>query len=124
MSKKTTKCKHCKSDIPKGAKICASCGKKQRGLGKWIIIILAIIIIFAGFGGSGDNNDNSNSLPSNTDVNVSDNSDVNTSNLTLEQTNALKKANDYLSFTAFSYDGLIEQLLYEQFRYVVYLSNL
>lgn len=34
-------------------------------------------------------------------------------NLTLGQANALKSAEKYLSFTAFSHDGLIEQLEYE-----------
>lgn len=37
------------------------------------------------------------------------------SNITLGQKNALSKAKDYLDYTAFSYDGLIDQLEYEGF---------
>lgn len=46
------KCKHCQSDIPKKAKVCPQCGKKQGGALKWIIIaIVAIAIIGAASGG-------------------------------------------------------------------------
>ncbi|MCD2493638.1 Ltp family lipoprotein [Lacrimispora sp. NSJ-141] len=38
-----------------------------------------------------------------------------TAEISLEQRNALKKANDYLSFSAFSYTGLIHQLEFEGF---------
>ena len=54
---KTKKCKHCQSDIPANAKVCAQCGRKQGGKLKWIIIavvILAIIGAVAGGGGSSD----------------------------------------------------------------------
>lgn len=36
---------------------------------------------------------------------------------TKSQSNAVKKAKDYLSFMAFSYDGLVDQLEYEKFSY-------
>ena len=38
-----------------------------------------------------------------------------TSDITVGKKNALQKANDYLSYTAFSYSGLIEQLEFEGF---------
>jgi RNA polymerase subunit RPABC4/transcription elongation factor Spt4 len=46
-------CKHCKSEIPYGAKVCPHCRKKQKGGKlKWIILILivvvAAILIFGG----------------------------------------------------------------------------
>ena len=44
-------------------------------------------------------------------------SDVDTSNMTMGQKNALQSAKDYLSFSAFSYEGLIEQLEYEQYSH-------
>lgn len=48
----TKKCKHCQSDIPKKAKVCPQCGKKQGGALKWIIIaIVALIIIGSASGG-------------------------------------------------------------------------
>ncbi|WP_300810497.1 DUF4352 domain-containing protein [uncultured Acetatifactor sp.] len=54
--KKGTKlCKHCKTEIPAGAKVCPNCRKKQSGVLKWIIIaFVAICIIGAASGGSDD----------------------------------------------------------------------
>lgn len=56
MGKKPTKiCKHCKSEIPQGAKVCPQCRKKQGGVLKWVIIvILALVIIGAVAGGGGN----------------------------------------------------------------------
>lgn len=46
-------CKHCQSEIPKKAKVCPNCRKKQGGKVKWIvIIILAIAVIGSVFGGN------------------------------------------------------------------------
>lgn len=39
------------------------------------------------------------------------------SNETMGQKNAVKKAKSYLEFSAFSHDGLVEQLEYEQFSH-------
>lgn len=47
----------------------------------------------------------------------SDEEEKENSDLTMGQKNALAKAQNYLSFTAFSYQGLIEQLEYEQFSH-------
>lgn len=59
MSKKekpqTKICKHCKTEIPYGAKVCPQCRKKQGRKLKWIIIaILALGFIGAVAGGGGD----------------------------------------------------------------------
>lgn len=40
-------CKHCKTMIPKGAKVCPNCRKKQGGITKWIVIAIVVIIIIA-----------------------------------------------------------------------------
>jgi hypothetical protein len=40
-----------------------------------------------------------------------------TSSVTVSQKNALAKAKSYLAYTAFSHDGLVEQLEYEQFSH-------
>ena len=37
------------------------------------------------------------------------------SSVTVSQKNAVRKAKDYLAYTAFSHDGLVDQLVYEQF---------
>ena len=48
------KCKHCQSDIPKKAKICPNCRKKQGGKLKWIIAWIFLIIIAIALIGGGD----------------------------------------------------------------------
>lgn len=40
MNQKTKVCKHCQSEIPKKAKICPNCHKKQGGKLKWIVIVI------------------------------------------------------------------------------------
>ena len=41
-------CKHCQSEIPKKAKVCPQCRKKQGGILKWVIIaIIAFVIMGA-----------------------------------------------------------------------------
>lgn len=50
-------CKHCKTEIPYGAKVCPKCRKKQGGVLKWVIIaIVAIGIIGAASEGEKDEN--------------------------------------------------------------------
>lgn len=51
----TKVCKHCKTEIPYGAKVCPQCRKKQGGVLKWVIIVfVAICIIGAASGGNDD----------------------------------------------------------------------
>ena len=52
--KQSTKlCKHCKTEIPAGAKVCPNCKKKQGGIVKWIIIgVVAIAVIGSAAGNS------------------------------------------------------------------------
>lgn len=40
------KCKHCKSDMPYGAKVCPTCGRKQ-GMGclMWVAIAIVVILV-------------------------------------------------------------------------------
>lgn len=45
-------CKHCQSEIPKKAKICPQCRKKQGGIGKIILIVLVALFLLGLFGGS------------------------------------------------------------------------
>lgn len=48
-------CKHCQTEIPKKAKVCPNCRKKQGGKLKWIIIAIIVIgIIGAAMGGGDD----------------------------------------------------------------------
>lgn len=46
-------CKHCQSEIPKKAKVCPNCRKKQGGKVKWIVIVILVIAVLASvFGGN------------------------------------------------------------------------
>lgn len=54
----TKLCKHCQTEIPKKAKVCPNCRKKQGGIGKWIVLaVVAVIIIAAVAGGGSDGGD-------------------------------------------------------------------
>ena len=49
------KCKYCKTDIDKKAKICPNCHKKQSHVVRWILLgILGLLILGAIFGGNED----------------------------------------------------------------------
>ena len=57
----TKVCKHCQSEIPKKAKVCPNCRKKQGGIFKWIVIALVVILFFGiVFGGEDDSASDSN----------------------------------------------------------------
>lgn len=49
-------CKHCQSEIPKKAKICPNCKKKQGGILKWIGIAFVVLIVIGALGGGEDKN--------------------------------------------------------------------
>lgn len=52
----TKLCKHCQTEIPKKAKVCPNCRKKQGGIGKWIGIVIALFVII-GIATSGSSDD-------------------------------------------------------------------
>jgi len=56
----TKKCKHCQTDIPKKAKVCPNCRRKQGGIGKVIGIIVILFVLFGILGSGSDSNENSN----------------------------------------------------------------
>lgn len=52
----TKLCKHCQTEIPKKAKVCPNCRKKQGGIVKWIVIaVVVLVVIGAAAGGKDDN---------------------------------------------------------------------
>lgn len=54
-SPQNKQCKHCKMEIPKDAKVCPYCRKKQGGKGKWIIIgVVVVLILLAAAGGDSE----------------------------------------------------------------------
>lgn len=88
MAKEGTKiCKHCKSEISAGAKICPNCRKKQGGIVKWIVIgVVAVIIIAAVATGGGDNDSASKKNKSETASNVDESSEATDEKVEEEET--------------------------------------
>lgn len=95
----TKTCKHCKSIIPKGAKICPLCRKKQGGIVKWVIIAVIVIIVIAALGGGG------NDTSTNADATTSSNDNTTTST-TVEK----KEAEDNIEYTAYMVDDMMNDL--------------
>lgn len=122
--KPTTKlCKHCKTEIPFDAKVCPQCRKKQGSgcLVKILVVFAVIAILVSVFGESNDSDTQKGKSGATTQAESEQNadtkpdSDEELSGLSLGQKNALASAKNYLSFAAFSRDGLIHQLEYEQY---------
>ncbi len=65
-------CKYCQTEIPKAAKICPNCKKKQSRKGLIallvVVIIIVLLIIAAAAGGSGNTTQETNTSPENTTV--------------------------------------------------------
>lgn len=53
----TKKCKYCKTEIDKKAKICPSCKKKQSNPLKTILIVFLVLIVLAAIGSNGSKED-------------------------------------------------------------------
>lgn len=140
MNVKMTCCKACGHEIAKNAKACPQCGaKNKKPVFKhwWFWVIIAVVLISAI--GTSDNTDvesvdtNDTKIEATvpetekeevsvkeTDANVEmePEAEVETEpeeQLTLAQINALGSAKTYLAFSAFSYEGLIDQLEFEGF---------
>ena len=52
-AKETKLCKYCKQEIPKNAKVCPVCKRKQGGVAKWIAIAAVVVILVIAALGSG-----------------------------------------------------------------------
>lgn len=63
----TKVCKHCKTEIPYGAKVCPQCRKKQGGVLKWVIIAFVVICIIGAAGGGNDDKSKEVSSTNNTE---------------------------------------------------------
>ena len=55
MTNETKQCKYCQTEIPKKAKVCPNCRKKQNGIVKWVVLAVVVLaVIGAAVGGKGD----------------------------------------------------------------------
>lgn len=68
----TKLCKHCQTEIPKKAKVCPNCRKKQGGIVKWIIIAILIVGIIGSMGNSEDTTTSSGKTNSDTNMTTKD----------------------------------------------------
>lgn len=80
-----------------------------------VIVICVSIIIIYDSNGTAPTYYNQPTTTSNVSEIIADNTPNNEKHLTIGQQNALRKAQSYLSHSAFSYSGLIKQLEYEGF---------
>ena len=74
------------------------------------LIVLLSLFLFTGCTEETDDNKKSS-----TENNISEQQEDKTSTMTTSQKNAVKKAEQYLQVSAFSRDGLIEQLEFDKF---------
>ena len=139
MAHKMTACKACGKEIAKSAKFCPSCGaKNKKPLFKrwwfWVIVLLLV----GSVGNAGSETDRNSTANSGTQIadttpSVDHGTEESTPatdpqptetipaeteiQMTTEQKNALRSAKSYLAFSAFSYEGLINQLEFEQYAH-------
>ena len=141
---KMTNCKTCGTEIATSAKACPKCGAKiKKPIWKRIWIwMLVVVVLFTVIGSAGEDSNtntpdpstdisevvntqptNNEEAPPSKDVDIAISEDTETitpeeehiENLTMGQKNAIRKAESYLDFMAFSREGLIKQLEYEGF---------
>lgn len=101
-SKETKVCKHCQTEIPKKAKVCPQCRKKQGGIGKWFII-LGVVLFLIGFLGSlgednsniGNNQNQSNNSEKETEIEITYTQCTVDEMVKLLEENALKAEKEY-----------------------------
>lgn len=85
----TKLCKFCKTEIPKDAKICPNCRKKQKSPIKIVIAVIVVLLILSALSGKGKNSnnkdgviDNSNEKSAVADISSSETKEVKKENAT------------------------------------------
>lgn len=133
MSRKMKKCGSCSSEIASNAKACPNCGAKCKKpfFKKWWFWLAIIIVFVLLISSTGDDSDSKTNVGATTapyvDEDVSETeketesiiltTESASSKETIGQKNARRSAESYLRVSAFSRDGLIEQLEYEQYSH-------
>ncbi|MFR0899537.1 MAG: OB-fold protein [Anaerobutyricum sp.] len=103
-SKDTKVCKHCQSEIPKKAKICPVCKKKQ-GLPKWAIVLIVILVLAAIGSASGGNSDNSETTTTSQSSSTNE-----TQNSTPEVKEVETESEPEIEYTAVDVDTMMDDL--------------
>lgn len=86
-------CKHCQTEIPKKAKVCPNCRKKQGGIGKWIVIAVVILLIIgATTSDSSDDEPQKVANQTTSELNKTDNNQTEKNNITPTETPKEKTA--------------------------------
>ena len=79
MENETKLCKHGQTEIPKKAKGCPQCRKKQGGAGKWIaIVVIAFLLLGSCLGGSDETEKNDSVVNNSGTVETNTNNQVDT----------------------------------------------
>lgn len=103
-SKDNKVCKHCQSEIPKKAKICPVCKKKQ-GLPKWAIVLIVILVLAAIGSASGGNSDNSETTTTSQSSSTNE-----TQNSTPEVKEVETESEPEIEYTAVDVDTMMDDL--------------
>ena len=129
-------CKHCYKMIEDGSLFCPACGEPQTGKSRnsskkpiykrwwfWIIVVVLALSVIGSGSNASDESIPSEAIMQETVSAAEKNEPIETqkatsvpvilSSATLGEQNALKSAKSYLSFSSFSYSGLIDQLEFE-----------
>jgi len=76
-------CKYCKTEIPKDAKICPNCRKKQKGpVGIIIAVVVVLLIIGVAAGGGNDKDSNESGKIDNSNATSASDNSISTSDAT------------------------------------------
>lgn len=100
MSNSTKKCKHCKSEIDKKAKVCPHCQKKQGGIVKWVIIGVIVLALIGSI--SGENEETGETTTQAANVETTKAQETNTA----EETTTEKQ----IEYTVYSVSEMVEDL--------------
>ena len=106
----TKKCKHCMTEIPKAAKVCPQCGRRQGGKAKWIAIGVIVLILLGGIiggGGEESSDDSSSSIESSS---VESAKDTSTAEKKDKEKKKEKKEEKNIEYTDISVETLMNDL--------------
>lgn len=125
--KKMIKCKTCSKEIASNAKVCPSCGSKNKKpfyKRTWVWVLVVLILLSASGSGGTETVDSIEQKDQSASVSITEPTiepekepEIVIPSETMGQKNALSSAFSYLNYSSFSKSGLIEQLEFESFSH-------